>query len=276
MTQPAPGILYAVRHRTMKGFLLGLVMVALAGVGYVYWKERSAATLRPSVADAGAPVKVARDRRRRRRRGALRIARNDTFGGSDTFGGELPERRTGPGQALPGNEPSERPVAGGSATTEVGPEDVLGGLSSPQPGAGRRAADEAPAPEPIKLSAADLRMVARGDDLSPPAVTHLDMSSDDGAKELSQDEIDARFRAKEDAILACIARSRPDEDTWVPGHVTVAFRIQRTGGVHGVRVEAPAILQKGGLYGCIKGVVSGIRFSPSSGSQVITYPFSLT
>ena len=159
----------------------------------------------------------------------------------------------------------------------MGPSDVLGGLSSPQPGSGRRGSDDdAPAREPVKLSAADLRTVARGDDLSQPQVTHLDMSSDDGAHELSQDDIDARFRAKEEAILACIARSRPDEDTWVPGHVTVAFRIQRTGGVHGVRVEAPSILQKGGLYNCVKGVVGGIRFPASSGSQVVTYPFSPT
>ena len=46
--------------------------------------------------------------------------------------------------------------------------------------------------------------------------------------------------------------------------------------MRGVRVEAPAILQKGGIYGCIKGVVGGIRFPPSNGSQVVSYPFSLT
>ena len=43
-----------------------------------------------------------------------------------------------------------------------------------------------------------------------------------------------------------------------------------------MRVEAPAILQKGGIYGCIKGVVGGIRFPPSNGSQIVSYPFSLT
>ena len=64
-------------------------------------------------------------------------------------------------------------------------------------------------------------------------------------------------------------RARPDEETYVPGRVTVKFRIQRTGNVRGVRVEAPAILQKGGLYGCIKGVVGGMRFPPSDGSQIV-------
>ena len=133
-----------------------------------------------------------------------------------------------------------------------------------------------PEPEPIKLSASDLKLVSQGDDLSRPDVIRIDMSDDSGSHELSQDQIDERFRAREDSILGCIARARPDEETYVPGRVTVKFRIQRSGNVRGVRVEAPAILQKGGIYGCIKGVVGGIRFPPSNGSQVVSYPFSLT
>jgi hypothetical protein len=139
-----------------------------------------------------------------------------------------------------------------------------------------RAAPEPPEPEPIKLSPAELRLVSQGDDLSRPDVVRMDLSDDSGSHELTQDDIDARFRAKEEAILGCIAHARPDEDTWVPGRVTVKFRIQRTGNVRGVRVEAPAVLQRGGIYTCIKGVVSGLRFPPSSGSQVVSYPFSLT
>jgi len=42
-----------------------------------------------------------------------------------------------------------------------------------------------------------------------------------------------------------------------------------------VQVEAPVILHKGGLTGCIKRVVGGLRFPASNMSQVITYPFSL-
>jgi hypothetical protein len=148
-------------------------------------------------------------------------------------------------------------------------------------GAGRQAGPPPPPmeaePEPIKLSAADLKPVSQGDDLSRPDVIHLGDATDDrGARELTQDDIDAKFRAREEAILACIMRARPDEDSYVPGRVTVKFRIQRTGNVRGVRVEAPAILQKGGIYGCIKGVVGGIRFPPSNSSQVVSYPFSLT
>src|SRR6185369_43100 len=125
-----------------------------------------------------------------------------------------------------------------------------------------------PEPEPINLSPADLKLVSQGDDLSRPDVIHMgDATDDSGSRELTQDDIDAKFRAREDAILGCIAHARPDEETYVPGRVTVKFRIQRTGNVRGVRVEAPAILQKGGIYSCIKGVVGGIRFPPSNGSQ---------
>lgn len=133
-----------------------------------------------------------------------------------------------------------------------------------------------PEPEPVKLHPADLKLVAQGDDLSRPDVQRFDMSDDSGTHELSQDDIDDRFRAKQDDILGCISRARPDEETYVPGRVTVKFRIQRAGTVRGVGVEAPAILMKGGLYGCIKGVVGGTRFPPSNSSQILSYPFSLS
>jgi len=55
----------------------------------------------------------------------------------------------------------------------------------------------------------------------------------------------------------------------------VRFRIQKTGSVKGVQVEAPVILHKGGLTGCIKGVVGGLRFPASIASQIVSYPFSL-
>ena len=62
----------------------------------------------------------------------------------------------------------------------------------------------------------------------------------------------------------------------MPGLVNVKFRIQRSGTVRGVRVEAPSILQKGGLYGCVQGVVERLRFPPSGSSQIVTYPFRLS
>jgi len=138
------------------------------------------------------------------------------------------------------------------------------------------AVEPEPEPEPVKLSAADLRTVGQGDDLSRPDVIKMDLGDNTETRELTQDDIDARFRGQEGAILECIMSARPDQETYVPGRVTVKFRIQRAGTVRGVRVEAPAILQKGGLYGCIKKIVGGLRFPASGGSQVVTYPFTLS
>lgn len=146
-------------------------------------------------------------------------------------------------------------------------------------GAARRAEEggglAAAAPEPVRLSPADLRPVGQGDDLSRPDVVRLDLGEGGDGRELTQDEIDERFRAQEEAILSCIDAARPDPETYVPGRVTVKFRIQRAGTVRGVRVEAPAILQRGGLYDCVKRVVGGLRFPASGSSQIVTYPFTL-
>ena len=141
-------------------------------------------------------------------------------------------------------------------------------------------ANEAVAPEsesePVRLAAADLRIVAQGDDLSTPDVLRLDMSNDKELPELSQDQIDAVFRSQETAILECITRARPDPETYVPGRVTVKFRIQRAGTVRGVRVEAPSVLQRNGLYGCIKAAVGRLRFPAAGTSQILSYPFTLS
>ena len=144
------------------------------------------------------------------------------------------------------------------------------------PATGEGAPSAEPESEPVRLSAADLRSVAQGDDLSTPDVLRLDMANDKELPELSQDQIDERFRGQETAILDCIARARPDPETYVPGRVSIKFRIQRAGTVRGVRVEAPAVLQKAGLFGCIKGVVGHIRFPAAGTSQIVSYPFTLS
>jgi hypothetical protein len=208
----------------MKGFLLGLVVAALAFGGYLYWKAQHGP--RPVTSDLNQGRHdggVVGKKKRKRVRGATRLARS-------------------------GSAPVDH--------TEL--------------------AEAEPEPEPIKLSPSDLRTVAQGDDLSRPDVLKMDLGDTRETRELTQDDIDARFRAEESAILACIMQARPDQETYVPGRVTVKFRIQRAGTVRGVRVEAPAILHKGGVYGCIKKIVGSLRFPPSGGSQVVSYPFTLS
>lgn len=168
-------------------------------------------------------------------------------------------------------------MPGGSSISESPPDDVFGSSAPsplPLPAGGDRPepVDERPA---VKLRPADVKMIWQGEDLSRAEPMRLDLSNDVG-HDLTDDEIDARFRTKEDAVLACIGRARPTEDTFVPGHVTVRFRIQRTGVVKGVQVEAPVILHRGGLTGCIKGVMGSLRFPASNMGQVVSFPFSLT
>jgi hypothetical protein len=260
----------------LKGFLLLVVFAAAGFAGVLYWRKSLQAPRAPVAAAADKPAKQGKERRRRRR-GARRLARNEVFVAAapsdEAPGGD----DTSPSLAPP--PPAERapaPLApGGASTTEAAPSEVFGALSSPTPGSSGGRRQPIAEPEPVKLRAGDLKMIWQGEDLSRAENQRLDFSKDAVGHELSQDEIDARFHTKEDAVLGCVARARPDEYTFVPGRVSVRFRIQRTGAVKGVQVEAPVILQKGGLTGCIKGVVGGLRFPASNMSQVITYPFSL-
>jgi hypothetical protein len=261
----------------MKAFLLLLVFAAVGGAGVWYWRQSLHAPAKPAVT-ADEHAKKSKPRHRKKR-GARRIAHNEAYVASTSPPGEAPTADDNTPIYRP--PPEERPAAplapGGSATTEAAPADVFGpsgaAPSAPAQGSARRPV--VAEPEPVKLRPADLRMVWQGEDLSKAENQRLDFSKDAIGKELSQNEIDARFRAKEDAVLACVARARPDEYTWVPGRVTVKFRIQRSGVVKGVQVEAPVILHRGGITGCIRGVVSNLRFPASDTSQVISYPFSL-
>ena len=256
----------------MKAFLLLLVLTAAGVGGVLYWRQHLKAPAAPVAAATGEPAKQAKHRRKKR--GVRRMARNETFVASAPSAEAPMGNERSPAPAPP---PEERaPLApGGASITEAAPSEVFGELSSPTPApaGGRRQPVEEP--EPIKLRPADLKIVWQGEDLSKAENMRLDFSNDAVGRELSQDEIDARFRSKEDAVLRCVTRARPDEYTYVPGRVTVRFRIQRTGAVKGVQVEAPVILHKGGITACIKGVVGGLKFPASNMSQVISYPFSL-
>lgn len=268
----------------MKAFLVLLVLSAAGLAGVLYFRRSLRAPAAPVVAATGPAKDDGKERRHRRRHGARRLARHAISAGSAPSSGEAPsgelpvaEGPTGDGTPRVFDEPSEgpAPLPGGASVSEAPPDDVFGPAgpspSAPSSGAGRRPVVEPPA---VKLTAADLKMVWQGEDHLQPETMRLDLSNNDG-HELTDGEIDARFRTKEDAMLGCIARARPGEDTYVPGRVTVKFRIQKTGTVKGVQVEAPVILHKGGLTGCVKGVLAGLRFPASSTSQVVSFPFSL-
>lgn len=230
----------------MKGFFLGIAVAALATGVYLVWKDPSLLSgprvATPSV-DAAAATSA--KKKKKRMRGAVALARSSAH----------EEARAGAAAAGPLAQRVRSPAP----------------ASVPEP-----EARSEPEPEPVHLTAADLRSVGQGDDLSRPDVVHLDMAAKESSdRELSQDDIDSVFRAQENAILECISTARPDPEAYVPGRVTIKFRIQRTGGVRGVRVEGPAILHKGGLYTCIRSIIARLKFGDSGSSQIVTYPFTL-
>jgi hypothetical protein len=271
----------------MRAIILGLLFAGVAFAGYRFWKVRWGPPPAPVVRVVSEVPATGKDRRRKKRvRGATRLAR---AGSHVAAGGVAAASEVGaamPGATAPTPDPpwTTDPAPKVAAVQDPGSASRFEGRRDPVPApsiaAGTRPAAPAPdldpEPEPIKLSAADLRMLAQGDNLSSrPEVLRFDMSNDNQVGELSQDAIDERFRADESAILGCIAKSRPDPETYVPGSVTIAFRILRAGTVRGVRIEAPAILQKGGLLGCVKGVLGRMRFPAGATNQVVSYPFSL-
>lgn len=188
------------------------------------------------------------------------------------FRGQRPEPGPAPADAsgrAVAEGPRARPRARPGARAARPPGSAMGERESSGAGEGAAA-------EPLRLTAADLRPVARGDDLSRPDVVQLDLGDGRATRELDQAEIDARFLPAQGEVLDCIARARPDDVTYIAGQVSVAFRITRAGEVRGVRVEAPAILHAGGLHACVRAVVSRLRFPASDASQVVTYPFRLS
>jgi hypothetical protein len=134
----------------------------------------------------------------------------------------------------------------------------------------RRAGEPGAAPE-IQLKPGDEKMTAQGDTLGRPE--RIDLSQPDG-RELTQDDLDGVFHNANGAILKCISDAVGDAPLEA-GRVEVGFRVEKTGAVNRVRVEAPALMQRNGLTRCVRGAVTGLHFPSSGGASVVTYPFEL-
>ena len=123
----------------------------------------------------------------------------------------------------------------------------------------------------VILRPGDDRPVALGDSLGRPE--HIDMTKPglDGA-ELDQAEIDGAFGNIREGISSCITKTIGDLPL-TSGTVDVGMRIEKTGSVSRVRVEAPKILQDEGLPACIRPLVVSLTFPKSGGATVVNYPF---
>jgi hypothetical protein len=139
-------------------------------------------------------------------------------------------------------------------------------------GAGGGASGGPAAPE-LHLSPGDDHMTAAGDALGRAEHIDLSQGGDDG-KELSQDDLDGVFHPAQSSITHCITDAVGDYPLET-GKITVAFRVERSGAVKKLRVEAPQLLMRRGLYACVKPIVTGLHFPASGGANVVTYPFAL-
>jgi hypothetical protein len=122
-------------------------------------------------------------------------------------------------------------------------------------------------------TAKDLKSVAKGPSLKQTDYINMEDKGGD-ERELTSAEVDGRFRRLDRRIIACIDRAREGWDIST-GKVVVSFRIERKGSVSKVRVSAPAVLQRQGLYDCVRPLVTALRFPPSGRALVMSYPYRL-
>jgi len=127
--------------------------------------------------------------------------------------------------------------------------------------------------EELQLQPGDETPASQGDALGRSETLDL-TGSDEPAHELSVEEVERAFAPARAAVSGCVSRAVGDYPL-VSATVEVGFRIERGGRVERVRVTAPALLQKQGLYRCVRPLVAALRFPASGGASVVTFPFQL-
>jgi hypothetical protein len=137
----------------------------------------------------------------------------------------------------------------------------------------RRGGPASQAQPEATLQPGDDKMVARGDALGRSEHVDLTQGGEDG-KDLDEAELDRVFKPAQPAISRCITDALGDLPL-TSGKVEVSFRVEASGVVEKVRLEAPAVLQRRGLHECARRVVRGLKFPRSGGASVVSYPFEI-
>jgi hypothetical protein len=136
---------------------------------------------------------------------------------------------------------------------------------------GRRRGDGAP-----QLQPGDTRIASEGDDVKRAAVK-LDLTGDDDGlpHELEQEQLDEVFNRRRDDLAQCVVQAVGDAPLEAGAKATVSFRVEPGGEVKRVRVEAPQLMLRNHLLGCMRPLVVGMRFPRAGGATVASYPFEL-
>lgn len=125
----------------------------------------------------------------------------------------------------------------------------------------------------LQLRPGDDQPATAGDALGRPDTIDLTRSGDEG-RELTDAEMERVFAPARASITSCITRAVGDYPLEA-GHIEVGLGIERDGHVGKVRLTAPALLLRQGLYRCVRPIAAALRFPPSGGASVVTFPFDL-
>ncbi len=146
-----------------------------------------------------------------------------------------------------------------------------GGGGNPGASAGTETIDLGDEPAPV-LTDADRRAVTQGDDVSA-GPRSLDMTSSEDARPLSSGEIAQGLAGGAGALEACIANAVAGAE--LHASISLQLLVDGTGRVTKVRVQAPHWLFDHGLYGCMRGAATRLRFAATGAPTTVTAPFSL-
>lgn len=126
--------------------------------------------------------------------------------------------------------------------------------------------------EPAPLTAAQERLVWKGDAVALPPAEH-DFSSEDERRSLTDAEISAAVRRHSDAVIQCMAQSASGLP--LRAKVTLQLLVDGQGRVTRHRVQAPAVLFERGVAACIGAALRAWRFPATGAPTLVTAPFEL-
>lgn len=143
----------------------------------------------------------------------------------------------------------------------------------PRPSGGAAPGD--PAPEevaPLPLTAADRALEWRGDEVTRPA-QQLDMSSNDEARSLDDDEIHQVIASQADGVKDCVIQGASNTD--LHAAITVKLLVDGHGRITRSRVQAPHYLHEHGLLSCAQRAIGRMQFPATGAPTVVTLPVRL-
>ncbi len=166
---------------------------------------------------------------------------------------------------------SDGDAAAATAPADAGPEPVAKSSGRKRKKRRRTAGEGAAGAPMIELSAADRKLVWRGDkvELGP---RDMDMTSESG-RSLDPGEISSGIQSRSSDVIACITEARGNAE--LSATITMKALVEGNGRVSKVRVRAPKYLVDNGVHTCIRRQAKSMEFAATGAQTVVTVPFDL-